>query len=191
MSHGATSHRMGKGSLFLQKCPRPPGDRTHVSSRNTARGAWVAQSVERPTSAQVMISQLVGSSPALGSVLTAQSLEPASDSVSHSRPAPPQLMLCLSPSQKETLKKKLKQKRKKHSETAALTSRQSHREGIHMPAGSYPAPLSLRFLPALNSMMCVHPPNPSTGQAPGCSYRTTGNRITEQTARAPDLKHRQ
>ena len=39
------------------------------------RGAWVAPSVERPTWAQVMISQFVSSSPALGSVLTAQSLE--------------------------------------------------------------------------------------------------------------------
>ena len=48
------------------------------------RGAWVAQSVERPTSAQVMISQFVSLSPALGSVLTAESLEPASDSVSPS-----------------------------------------------------------------------------------------------------------
>ena len=44
-------------------------------------GAWVAQSVKRLTSAQVMISQFVSSSPTLGSVLTAQSLEPASDSV--------------------------------------------------------------------------------------------------------------
>ena len=34
---------------------------------------WVAQLVERPTSAQVMISQSVGSSPTLGYVLTAQS----------------------------------------------------------------------------------------------------------------------
>ena len=42
----------------------------------------MAQSVKRPTSAQVMISHSVGSSPALGSVLTAQSLEPTSDSVS-------------------------------------------------------------------------------------------------------------
>ena len=48
------------------------------------RGAWVAQSVECPTSAQVMISQLVSSSPASVSVLTAQSLEPASASVSPS-----------------------------------------------------------------------------------------------------------
>ena len=39
------------------------------------RGAWVAQSVQRPTSAQVMISQFMSSSPPLGSVLTARSLE--------------------------------------------------------------------------------------------------------------------
>ena len=45
-------------------------------------GAWVAQSVEHLTSAQAMISPFVGSSPTLGSVLTAQSLEPALDSVS-------------------------------------------------------------------------------------------------------------
>ena len=47
-------------------------------------GAWVAQSVERQASAQVMISRFVSSSPASGSVLTALSLEPASDSVSPS-----------------------------------------------------------------------------------------------------------
>ena len=47
-------------------------------------GTWVAQSVEHPTSAQVMISWFVSSSPTSGSVLTAQSLEPAMDSVSHS-----------------------------------------------------------------------------------------------------------
>ena len=47
-------------------------------------GAQVAQSVERPTSAQVMISQFMSSSPASGSVLTAQSLESALDSVSPS-----------------------------------------------------------------------------------------------------------
>ena len=44
-------------------------------------GAWVAQSVECPTSAQVMIAHFVSSSPTSDSVLTAQSLEPASDSV--------------------------------------------------------------------------------------------------------------
>ena len=42
----------------------------------------MAQSAERPTSAQVMMSQFVSLSPASGSVLTARSLEPASDSVS-------------------------------------------------------------------------------------------------------------
>ena len=63
-------------------------------------GAWVAQLVKQPTSAQVMISQSVSSSPASGSVLTAQSLEPVSDSVSPSLSAPPPFMLCLSLSQK-------------------------------------------------------------------------------------------
>ena len=59
-------------------------------------GAWVAQSVERPTSAQIMISRFLSSSPASGSVLTAQSLEPAWDSVSPLLSDPPLLMLCLS-----------------------------------------------------------------------------------------------
>ena len=58
-------------------------------------GAWVAQSVKRPTSAQVMICRSVGSSPASGSVLTARNLEPASDSVSPSLSDPPLLSLCL------------------------------------------------------------------------------------------------
>ena len=49
-----------------------------------------------PTLAQVMISHLVGSSPMLGSVLTAQTLELASDSVSPSLSAPPLRLLCLS-----------------------------------------------------------------------------------------------
>ena len=53
-------------------------------------GAWVAQSVKRSTSAQVMISQFVSSSPRQA-VLTAQSLDPASDSVSPSPSAPPLL----------------------------------------------------------------------------------------------------
>ena len=54
----------------------------------TYRGAWVAQSVGRPTTAQVMISRSVNSSPASGSVLAARSLEPASDSVSPSLSLP-------------------------------------------------------------------------------------------------------
>ena len=54
-----------------------------------ARGAWVAQSVKCPTSAQVMILWFTSSSPASGSVLTARSLESASDSVSPSLSDPP------------------------------------------------------------------------------------------------------
>ena len=60
------------------------------------RGAWGAQSVEQLTLAQVIIWQFVSSSPASGSVLTAQSLEPASDSVSPSLCPFPTLMFCLS-----------------------------------------------------------------------------------------------
>ena len=63
-------------------------------------GTWVAQSVKCLTSAQVMISRFVGSRPTSGSVLTSQSLEPVSDSVSPSLSAPPPFMLCLSLSQK-------------------------------------------------------------------------------------------
>ena len=53
-------------------------------------GAWVAQSVKRLTSAQVMISGFMGLSPVSGSALTAQSLDPALDFVSPSlsRPLP-------------------------------------------------------------------------------------------------------
>ena len=63
------------------------------------RGAWVAQSVEHPTSAQVMISRSVSSSPESGSGLMARSLEPVSDSVSPSLSDPPPFVLCLSLSQ--------------------------------------------------------------------------------------------
>ena len=73
-------------------------------------GAWVAQLVKHPTLAQVMISQFMGSSPMSGSVLTAQSLEPASNSVSPSVSAPSLLMLSLSLSKINKLKKKKKQK---------------------------------------------------------------------------------
>ena len=56
----------------------------------------MAQSVERPTSAQVTISPFTGLSPTSNSVLTAQSLEPASHSVSPPLSVPPWLVLCLS-----------------------------------------------------------------------------------------------
>ena len=67
-----------------------------ISSKIKSWGAWVAQSVERPTLAQVVISQSLSSSPALGSVRTAQSLEPALGSVSPTLSVPPLLALCLS-----------------------------------------------------------------------------------------------
>ena len=58
----------------------------------------MAQLVELGTSTQVMISWFVGSSPVSGSVLTAQSLEPASDCVCVS--------LCPSPTQAQKRKEK-------------------------------------------------------------------------------------
>ena len=67
---------------------------------NYPRDTWEAQWVKHPTSAQVMISRLVGSSPASGSVLPAQSLDIALDYVSPSLSAPPLLTLHLSLSQK-------------------------------------------------------------------------------------------
>ena len=68
------------------------------------RSARVARSVRCPTSVRVMISQFMDSSPASGSVLTAWSLEPASDSVSPSLCAPLLLILCLSKTNKQTKK---------------------------------------------------------------------------------------
>ena len=65
------------------------------------------QSVKPPTLAQVMISQSVSLSPMSGSVLIAQSLEPALDSVSPSLSAPPQLMFCLSSSLKNKINIKI------------------------------------------------------------------------------------
>ena len=59
----------------------------------------MVQSVKCPSSVQVMMSQSVSSNPVSGSVLTAQSLETVSDSVSPSLSAPPMLMLSLSVSQ--------------------------------------------------------------------------------------------
>ena len=55
----------------------------------------MVQWVKCLTWAQVMISQLVSLSPAWGSLLTAQSLESGSDSVSPPLSAPAQLTLCL------------------------------------------------------------------------------------------------
>ena len=61
---------------------------------NKLRSIWMAQSIKRLTSAPLMISRFVGS----GSVLTAQSLEPALDFVSSSLslPLPHSHSFCLS-----------------------------------------------------------------------------------------------
>ena len=71
-----------------------------VTRRSGTGGTWVVQSVECMTLAQVTILWFVGSSPTSGSVLTAQSLEPALDSVSPSLSASPSHALSLSLSQK-------------------------------------------------------------------------------------------
>ena len=100
--------RIHTNSLKASCCPRCKSKHFHGRGTNLAQlslfkneicpiklfsqGAWVAQSVKHPTSAQVMISWFVGSSPTSGSVLTAWSLETASDSVSPSLCAPPQLV---------------------------------------------------------------------------------------------------
>ena len=89
---------LGCMSLVLQTGNIKSGirDMWKIVLRDTPHwGTWVAQSVERPTLAQVMISWSMSLSLASGSVLTAKSLEPASDSVSPSLSAPPPLMLCL------------------------------------------------------------------------------------------------
>ena len=82
-------------------------EKTDLNSLSTSWDTWMAQLVAHPTSAQVMISRSVGWSPASGSVLTAQSLEPASDSVSPSVcPSLLDLSLSLSLKNKQTLEKK-------------------------------------------------------------------------------------
>ena len=95
MDLASSRSRQGHG------CRGSPEWGSELQSSKTSElwGAWAAQSVRLPTSAQVVISRLVSSSPALGSVPTGQSLEPASDSASPSLSALPRLMLC--PSQKK------------------------------------------------------------------------------------------
>ena len=69
---------------------RDPGTplKRKFKERHALGGAWMAQSGKHSTLAQVMILQLVSWSPTLGSELTAQGLDPASDSVSLSFFAP-------------------------------------------------------------------------------------------------------
>ena len=78
---------------------------TPVMQKMQYGGTWVAQSVKHQTLAQVMISRFLGSSPTSGSVLTAQSPEPPSDSVSPSLSAHPPLVFSLSLSLSQKLNK--------------------------------------------------------------------------------------
>ena len=100
---GQPQQEVPRGRRFLVKArenKRSINSGMKPEVKRKVGGAWVAQSAECLTSAQVMISQFMGSSPASGSVLTAQSLESASDSVSPPLSAPPPLALCLPLSQK-------------------------------------------------------------------------------------------
>ena len=99
------------GSVLTAQSLEPPSDSASPSpsappqltlcvslplkNKNIKRGAWGIQLVKCLTLTQVLISLLMSLSPALGSVLTAQSLDTASDSVSSSLCAPAPLMLCL------------------------------------------------------------------------------------------------
>ena len=83
-----------KKLIFLKRC----------------RGTWVAQLVERPTSAQVMLSRL-WVPPRIRLCADSSEQQPASDSVSPSTPPPP--MLCLSLPLKNKLIKKINKKRQK------------------------------------------------------------------------------
>ena len=82
--------------LMIRRPPRSTQAKTLFPYTTLFR----SQSVKRPTSAQVTILRSVSLSPASGSGLMAQSLEPASDSVYPSLSAPPPFMICLSLSQK-------------------------------------------------------------------------------------------
>ena len=74
--------------LHVRLCPGPESAEPAWDSLSFSlnlkceKEGRLGDSVKPLTSAQVMISQFVNSSPMLGSVLTAQSLEPASDPVS-------------------------------------------------------------------------------------------------------------
>ena len=110
----------------------------------------MAQSVGHPTSAQLMISWSLSSSPVPGSVLTVQSLEPASDSVCVclSLSAPTQLVLCLS--QKYTIKKYQKEKKAISTQTVrgtashvAVASLAAYRSHFEMPGDGTRTPHSV------------------------------------------------
>ena len=98
----------------LALCISSSGDSPVSFSVSFNRGTRGAQSIEHPISAQVMNLWFMSLSPVSGSVLTAQSLKPPSDSASPSLSAPPLLTLCFSVSLslKKTNKKKPPKKTK-------------------------------------------------------------------------------
>ena len=96
-------------------------------------GAWVALSVEHLTSAHVMISWLMSLSPASDFVLTAQSLEPTSDSVSLSLSMPPLFVLPLPVSQKYiNIKKKIKANKQKQRKLTGLAPKWLKVKEVHI-----------------------------------------------------------
>ena len=107
------------------------------------RGTWVAQLVKCLTSAQVMTSQFVSSRPVSGPVLPAQSLEPASDSVSPSSVVPPPLAPCVSLSIINRHFKKLQIREVKVSYTSSPISF----AGFHAPTMSWPVAGTLMVEP--------------------------------------------
>ena len=107
-------------------CASVPGkcgytESVHSYKEPAARSAWVAQSLERPPLAQVMISWFVSSSPGSGSLLSAcQRAEPASEPLSpHSLPLP---CLC-SPHKEINTKKSEARRRKLTSDSAQVHAR--------------------------------------------------------------------
>ena len=99
---------LGNSGLLPQILGRPSNFLLEIKEVGTT---WMTQLVKHPTSTQIMILQSVSSSPTSGSVLTAQNLEPALNSVSPSlsslSPHSCSVSLCLSKTNK--LKKKIKQ----------------------------------------------------------------------------------
>ena len=78
MKSHVTLHEGRTGGFDTQKRRRQCDHSGQDESDAVTWGTWVSQSVKCPTLAQIMISWFMS----LSSVLTAQSLEPASDSVS-------------------------------------------------------------------------------------------------------------
>ena len=93
---------MGEHTRIEMQCSarEPMKIKKYIFKNKFPWDTWVTQLIKCPTSAQVMISWFVGSSPASGSMLTAQSLEPPLYSVFPSPSVLRLLTLSLSLSQK-------------------------------------------------------------------------------------------